>query len=135
MRTKLIIIMMSALISAFVLGSAYSQDEMTVVDKKMFDDPERPSAMFPHDAHNEVAELEECGECHHVYDEEGERDKEGRLPLSEDETSEDQQCSECHEFEASGLKPGLMKAFHLNCKGCHVEQKKGPITCGECHVR
>ncbi|MCP4693769.1 MAG: cytochrome c3 family protein [Desulfobacterales bacterium] len=135
MRTKFIIVLMSALVFAFILGSAYSQEEMTVVDRKIFDDPERPSAAFAHDAHNEAAELEECGECHHVYDEEGERGEEGRLPLVEDEDSSDQQCAECHEFEASGPKPGLMKAFHLNCKGCHVKNKKGPITCGECHVR
>jgi hypothetical protein len=28
-----------------------------------------------------------------------------------------------------------MKAFHLNCKGCHQERKKGPVMCGECHAR
>jgi hypothetical protein len=28
-----------------------------------------------------------------------------------------------------------MKAYHLNCKGCHQEQKKGPVMCGECHVK
>jgi hypothetical protein len=29
----------------------------------------------------------------------------------------------------------LRKAFHRNCKGCHLEQEKGPILCGECHVQ
>jgi hypothetical protein len=29
----------------------------------------------------------------------------------------------------------LMKAYHMNCKGCHLEKGKGPILCGECHVR
>jgi hypothetical protein len=28
-----------------------------------------------------------------------------------------------------------MKAFHMNCKGCHIDRKEGPITCGECHER
>lgn len=135
MRTRIIIVLMSALVSAFVLGSAFSQEDMTVVDRKMFDNPERPSAAFAHDEHNEKAGLEDCAECHHVYDEEGERDKEGRLPLMEDESSEDQQCLECHGPDATDPKPGLMKAFHLNCKGCHVKEKKGPITCGECHVK
>jgi hypothetical protein len=31
--------------------------------------------------------------------------------------------------------PGLTKAFHTNCKGCHENKNKGPVMCGECHVR
>jgi hypothetical protein len=29
----------------------------------------------------------------------------------------------------------LANTYHLQCKGCHVENKKGPIMCNECHVR
>jgi hypothetical protein len=29
----------------------------------------------------------------------------------------------------------LAKAFHLNCKGCHEQRGKGPIMCGQCHVK
>jgi hypothetical protein len=29
----------------------------------------------------------------------------------------------------------LRRALHLNCKGCHLENKKGPIMCGQCHIR
>jgi hypothetical protein len=28
-----------------------------------------------------------------------------------------------------------MKAFHIHCKSCHREKKKGPLMCGQCHVR
>ena len=104
--------------------TAYSQEEMEFVDNSVFPNPERVPSVFMHEDHNEVAEIEDCHECHHIYEE--------GIKL-EDESSEDQQCSECHELEASDGKPALMKAFHLNCKGCHLSQKKGPIMCGECH--
>ena len=70
--------------------------------------------------------IEACDECHHVY--------ENGTKLA-DESSEDQMCSDCHELESEDDKPSLLKAFHLNCKGCHKENKNGPIMCGECHVK
>ena len=109
-----------------VIVNAHSQEDMVVVDNKVFDKPQRPPAVFVHEEHNENAQIEECGLCHHVY-EEG--------TLVEDESSEDQRCSDCHGLEPEGDQPGLMKAFHLNCKGCHLEKKSGPVMCGECHVK
>ena len=105
---------------------AFSQEDMEVVDNEGFSKKQRPPAIFRHDAHNETAQIEECNECHHVY-ENGEK--------LEDESSEDQSCAECHDEKSNGNTPGLKKAFHTNCKGCHLEQKKGPIMCGSCHVR
>ncbi len=99
---------------------------MEVVDSSVFANPQRTPAVFKHDAHNEKAGIENCNECHHVY-------QEGKL--LEDESSEDQRCSDCHGVKAEGKKLALVKAFHANCKGCHEKQKKGPILCGECHVR
>jgi hypothetical protein len=96
---------------------AYSQEDMEVVSNEAFDDPQRPPATFYHDTHNEAAGLDDCNECHHIYDEAGVK--------SEDESSEDQACSECHGDADEGSKPGLMKAYHLNCKGCHLSEKKG----------
>jgi hypothetical protein len=110
----------------FSLTTAWSQDEMTVVDNSVFDNPQRSPSMFVHDEHNETAGIDECSECHHVY-EDGE--------LVEDESSEDMRCSDCHDLAKSDDQPALMNAFHANCKGCHEAEGKGPIMCGECHVK
>jgi len=106
--------------------TAWSQEDMKAVSPEAFTTPQRPAAVFPHDTHNEKARIENCHQCHHVYED-------GKLV--EDESSEDRRCSDCHGLEDAGRQPGLAKAFHLNCKGCHLEQKKGPVMCGECHVR
>ena len=106
--------------------TAFGQEDMVVVEGDSFEVQRRPSAVFRHDEHNEAAEIEECNECHHVY-ENGER--------LEDESSEEQRCVECHTEKSDGNRPGLRKAFHSNCKGCHQSKKQGPVMCGECHVR
>jgi hypothetical protein len=120
------------LISALLIGialamtTAWSQEDMTVVDNAAFDNPQRPPSVFVHDEHNEAAGIDDCASCHHVY-EDGE--------LVEDESSEDQSCSECHSQEGDDEQPSLIRAFHDNCKGCHQKQQQGPIMCGECHVK
>lgn len=111
----------------FTFAAAYSQEDVVVLDNSIFENPRRPPVAFKHEQHNETAEIEECNECHHVYDKDGK--------LVEDESSEDQSCSECHDMVDSGRQPGLMKAYHINCKGCHIERKKGPVMCGECHKK
>ena len=126
MKKAAVFIFTIVVVSAFLFVSAYSQEDMTFVDNSVFTKPERTSSIFRHDEHNEKAGIEECSKCHHVYED-------GKLV--EDESSEDQRCSDCHELKASGNKPALMKAYHANCKGCHLEQKKGPIMCGECHLK
>ena len=108
-----------------MLTVAGSQEDMEVVDNSDFKNPQRTPSVFRHEEHNQTAGLEECNECHHIYDEAGQK--------QEYESSEDQRCSECHESQASGRKPSLSRAFHVNCKGCHLQQKKGPFLCGECH--
>ncbi|UCG04812.1 MAG: cytochrome c3 family protein [Desulfobacterales bacterium] len=122
-----LILLLFVIVSVLFFVSAYSQEDMRLVNTDAFDSPQRPPAVFNHDKHNETAQIEECYECHHVYDEEGKR--------VEDESSEDQLCSDCHELETSGRKLALMKAFHTNCKGCHKEKGNGPVMCGQCHVR
>jgi predicted CXXCH cytochrome family protein len=124
-RLLLIFILSSACL--IFLISAHSQEDMRSVSADAFVKPRRPPAVFLHDGHNELAGIEECYICHHVYDDNGK--------LIEDESSEDQSCSDCHEFARSGNKPALMKAFHANCKGCHKQKKKGPVICGQCHVK
>jgi len=125
---KKIVVFTFALLAGlfFMLITAYSQEDMEKIDNSAFSNPQRSSAVFRHDEHNEKAEIEECNVCHHVYED-------GKL--IEDESSEDQSCSDCHAMEAVDKQPALEKAYHLNCKACHLKQGKGPITCGECHVK
>jgi len=123
---KGIFLLIAPLLVSILLIPAFSQEDMVVVDDEGFNKKQRPAAVFRHDEHNEMALLEECNECHHIY-ENGEK--------LEDESSEDQNCSECHDEKGSDNKLGLRKAFHTNCKGCHHENEKGPIMCGTCHVR
>ena len=126
MRLRLGFILIASALTGFFFLPAFSQEDMVVVDSEGFNRKQRPPAVFRHDEHNEMALIEECNECHHVY-EDGEK--------SEDESSEDSSCSECHEEKGSGNQLGLRKAFHTNCKDCHHQNKKGPIMCGQCHVR
>jgi hypothetical protein len=105
---------------------AFAQEDMTVIDNTIFDQPRRPPALFPHDVHNENAGIDACGECHHLY-EDGQ--------LLEDESSEDMRCADCHAGADIDRQPSLVKAFHLNCKGCHERSDQGPVMCGECHVK
>lgn len=127
MKKKILFVLTVSLFSLVMIIYAHSQEDMGFVDTDAFKTPRRPPAVFRHDEHNELAKIEECNVCHHVYDENGR--------LVEDESSDDQRCSECHELEASGRQPALMKAFHTNCKGCHKAKKDGPMMCGQCHVR
>ncbi|PID40527.1 MAG: acidic cytochrome c3 [Proteobacteria bacterium] len=108
------------------MSVAWSQEDMTVIDNSVFDNPQRTPSVFVHDEHNENAGVEDCAVCHHVY-EDGQ--------LVEDESSEDQSCSDCHSLEGGDGQPTLMEAFHSNCKGCHKKEGKGPVLCGECHIK
>ncbi len=101
--------------------------ELERLDTSAFEKPRRPGAVFEHDDHNEMAELDDCAICHHVHED-------GNLVA--DESSEDSSCSECH-----GLLPGpdnsvsLSNAFHKQCRDCHFDSGKGPVLCGQCHKK
>ena len=126
MNKSALLIAAAAIGFLFVFVTAYSQEDMQFVDNSVFDNPQREPSVFKHDEHNEIAEIEECNECHHIY--------EYGVKL-EDQSSEDQMCSECHLQGSSEGQPSRTKALHTNCKGCHLIEKKGPIMCGECHVK
>ena len=123
---KVIFLLMAPLFVGILLIPAFSQEDMEVIDNEGFTKKQRPPAVFRHDEHNEKAEIEDCSECHHIY-EDGKK--------LEDESSEDQSCADCHDEQSDGKIPGLRKAFHTNCKGCHLAKKQGPVMCGQCHVR
>jgi hypothetical protein len=127
MQRPVILLVTVILGIALVIATAYSQEDMQFVDNSEFDNPQRPPAVFDHDTHNENAGIDDCSQCHHLFDENGQK--------LEGESSEDQMCSDCHGPTDEGRKPGLMKAYHLNCKGCHQKNQKGPILCAQCHVR
>ena len=125
MRKYISYVTIFIMISFIVLISAFSQEDMTHISNEYFTNPQRPPSVFNHEEHNETAEIEECNECHHLY-EDGKK--------LEDESSEDQLCADCHQPASTERQPSLMRAFHLNCKGCHKQKSKGPVMCGECHV-
>jgi hypothetical protein len=104
-----------------------SSSELERLDNTVFNTPQRPGAVFSHDDHNEKAGLDGCAVCHHVYEN-------GRLV--EDESSEDSPCSECHALVPEpDNRFSLSVAFHKRCRDCHFESGKGPVLCGECHIK
>jgi len=99
-------------------------DETDYIDNSVYPDPTQSRVYFIHDSHNEAAELDDCSICHHLY-EDG--------VLIESESSEDMPCVDCHSPKMFDKEINLTTAFHKNCKGCHIKEKKGPIMCGDCH--
>jgi hypothetical protein len=119
------VIFMGFILFLFTAVVAFSDIELERLDNSVFEKPHRPGAVFEHDDHNEMAQIEDCFVCHHVYE-----DKK----LVEDESSEDSLCSECHSQKVTPENSiPLDVAFHKRCKTCHFEANKGPVLCGECH--
>lgn len=106
--------------------AAFSQEDIETVNDSAFAKLTRPTVAFFHDAHNEMAAIEECNVCHHMFED-------GKL--SNDDGSIGMECSECHYKEAKSSIPDLIRAYHLQCSGCHLKQKNAPVMCGECHRR
>jgi len=46
-------------------------------------------------------------------------------------------CTKCHAKAEGGKIDGFGKdlAHKASCKDCHVEMKKGPTKCKECHAK
>lgn len=116
-----------ALIIAYMAPMAYSQDDMTHIPVDGFAKLERPQVPFEHDAHNEKAGLDDCVVCHHSMNDDGTQNLE--------ESSEGESCASCHEVERADGGTPLMRAYHKQCITCHEAQGKGPVACGECHVK
>lgn len=100
--------------------------EGDVLVEPAFESRQRPGALFDHDAHMDLPSVEDCYTCHHVYEDGA---------LVEGESSDDQLCSECHAVAPTDGGTRLATAFHRLCETCHIEQKQGPLACGECHVK
>ena len=121
-KTSLLLALLAA---AFLAVPALAQQDMTTVPAEGFAVKTRMPARFAHDAHNEKAGLSDCSACHH-----GEKD--GKKDPSADTAGVP--CSDCHTVDAKPGRTPLMRAYHKQCIGCHMAQKKGPVTCGDCHA-
>ena len=111
----------------FFTLSTEAQYNITTVQDSAFDEEtrKRPVVSFYHDEHNDAAGIYECNACHHVW-EDGEKDPHA--------ASIGMECSECHLSDPGDTEIDLIRAYHLQCRTCHMEEKAGPILCGECHT-
>lgn len=118
----------AGVVAAFLLCgmlTGFTMDFTDYVRDSAFGVRTRGPVPFVHDEHNEKAGIDDCTACHHVY-EDGEK--------LEFETSEDMECSECH-MAGGKTRMDLITAYHQNCRGCHEEAGKGPVTCAGCHEK
>ncbi|MBD3168919.1 MAG: cytochrome C [candidate division Zixibacteria bacterium] len=74
-----------------------------------------------------VAMGEDCGKCHHKYNEETKE-----LYYAKGEESS---CRDCHHETIEEDVPSLRQAGHWACIGCHVDLagEGGPYKCAGCH--
>jgi hypothetical protein len=125
MKKLYISIALAALASLLCFLPAVAQDDVMTIggEDYGFVMPERAPVSFTHTAHMDLEMINgECLPCHHSGVEDGKFVEGDPAP-----------CKDCH-AEKDG-DPNLAVAYHTQCIGCHQEAKKGPITCGECHVQ
>jgi hypothetical protein len=132
-RTAIILLVMTGVFVSLTATrwTSAQEAEITLESTDVFAKKQRPAVMFNHEMHYD--RYPDCVECHHIYEYNG-SEKENVW------SGEEQTCSECHKLEKADKKIPLMKAFHNNCTGCHRKlakenEKAGPVTCGECHIR
>ena len=132
-RTAIIlVVMIGFFVSLATIHRTNAQEaEITLESTDVFVKKQRPAVMFKHELHYDA--YPDCVECHHIY-EYNDGKKENIW------SGEEQTCSECHKQKREDKKLPLMNAFHEKCTGCHRQlakenQKAGPVTCGECHIR
>lgn len=114
------------IVSIFFLapGAIFSGSAKELFQDDTFDSFEREAVIFDHDQHSLMYD---CARCHHEYDEKGK--------LLEGVASIDLRCSDCHPLEDGENSISLRRAYHMQCRDCHLEEAAGPFTCSECHVR
>lgn len=127
-KMKQRIIFMILILAMAASGPAFSQGEKERLDPSAFKMPQRPGAIFSHDDHTQEVQISDnCAICHHVYE---------NKKLVPDESSEDNACSDCHSLQPSSENGiSLVNAFHKRCRQCHFASKKGPVLCGQCHIK
>ena len=109
-----------------ISAPAFSQEDIIQLKLGELEEYKRPLVFFPHKKHEDLID---CRRCHHEYDD-----------FKINNGGEGGKCSECHSTKNSSDQIPLMKAFHLQCKGCHKEMNgnrssKLPVMCGQCHKK
>ena len=115
-------LLMVVLIFAAFVPLVHSQDDIILLNHTEIGKHQRPLVEFNHKLHAE--NKLDCNRCHHDFD-----------AFLNNRGGEGQTCDSCHKKKADDHEPSLKDAFHLQCTTCHESMKKGPVTCGECHVR
>ena len=111
------------------LVCAQDTDPEFLLNHREIGEHQRPKVLFKHDAHAKEYKID-CINCHHDYDANG-----------NNKGGEGEACSACHSPSGKGKAAlPLTEAFHRQCKSCHEDTRmkdrpKGPVMCGECHVR
>lgn len=117
------------LLTALWLLPVQAQISQQPLPEPGFAEPKALSVPFKHNEHNAKAKITKCVTCHHEFTQ-GTRMMTGR-------TSTERRCSYCHQAQPAPTDstPSLMTASHKLCQDCHRSKGKGPIKCGECHVK
>ncbi|MBT3311980.1 MAG: cytochrome c3 family protein [Desulfobacterales bacterium] len=110
----------------FWITPGMSQEDRIIMNHEELGIHSRPLVIFPHNDHEG---LTECIRCHHDYDE-------YMTNIGGDEGK----CSDCHQATPGSNPINLTKAIHIQCKSCHMKSaktnvNKGPVMCGQCHIR
>ena len=126
MKYKCLFSIMLGCVLSVLLLSAHAQEDVIPLRSKALGKHQRPIVTFSHQMH---ADMIECARCHHDFDEFG-----------ANHWGDGQSCGECHTPIPGSNPIPLMKAFHLQCKGCHNKaaatgRHDPPRTCGRCHEK
>lgn len=109
----------------FILIAVNSFGTLEILSNSSFKNPVMAEVPFDHDGHNETAGLDDCAICHHVFED----------GVITSESSEDMPCADCHDPSEQRNGLNLSAAYHGLCKNCHLKESKGPVVCGECHIK
>ncbi len=123
MKKCITLMLALAAVVVFILP-AFCQEDITEIKDPAFQTLKRPAVPFMHDEHNEKAGLDGCLPCHHEGMENGE--------FVEGDPAK---CADCHEVAPTDDSTDLKTAYHQQCIQCHEDAAKGPVACGECHVK
>ena len=91
-------------------------NKISIAHTEIFGKLQRPQVIFDHKKHAEAYKTKGCTECHPVNDK---NELIFNFPKK---------------VKGKSAK-AVMKAFHDECIDCHKKEKKGPVTCNNCHMK